>query len=178
MVFNDYHFITTWRVQSTSQEVAEILGNAPDHVRWWPSVYIEVEVLEPGNEKGIGRLVSLYTKGWLPYTLRWQFRVSQSNPPYDFRIEAIGDFVGYGIWTFEQDGEWVNIKYEWRISAQKPLLKLLSPLMKPVFSANHHWAMRKGEESLKLELARRHAKTNEERDRIPAPPSPTFMSRR
>jgi hypothetical protein len=27
--------------------------------------------------------------------------------------------------------------------------------MKPIFSANHHWAMRMGEESLKLELQRR-----------------------
>lgn len=29
--------------------------------------------------------------------------------------------------------------------------------MKPIFSANNRWAMAKGEESLKLELARRHA---------------------
>jgi hypothetical protein len=29
---------------------------------------------------------------------------------------------------------------------------------KPIFSANHRWAMRKGEENLRLELAGRHAK--------------------
>jgi hypothetical protein len=29
--------------------------------------------------------------------------------------------------------------------------------MKPIFAANHHWAMDQGERSLKLELARRHA---------------------
>jgi len=46
--------------------------------------------------------------------------------------------------------------------------------MKPIFSANHHWAMAKGEESLKLELARRHATSAEELARIPAPPQPTL----
>jgi len=33
-----------------------------------------------------------------------------------------------------------------------------------------------GEESLKLELLRRRAKTSEERTRIPMPPGPTFKS--
>jgi len=54
-------------------------------------------------------VIDLYTKGWLPYTLRWQFRVTESNPPLGFTIEAWGDFVGRGIWTFEQDGDVVNV---------------------------------------------------------------------
>jgi hypothetical protein len=48
--------------------------------------------------------------------------------------------------------------------------------MKPIFSANHRWAMAKGEESLKLELARRHAANQEELALIPAPPKPTPSS--
>ena len=66
--------------------------------------------------------------------------------------------------------------YDWKIRADKPLLKYGSFLMKPIFSANHRWAMAKGEESLKLELARRHARTTEERAAIPAPPPPTTSS--
>ena len=49
----------------------------------------------------------------------------------------------------------MNITYDWRIRAEKPLLRYLSFLLKPVFSANHRWAMARGEESLKAELARR-----------------------
>jgi hypothetical protein len=62
-----------------------------------------------------------------------------------------------GIWTFEQEDKWVNVVYDWRIRADKPLLKSLSFLLKPLFSANHRWAMSRGEESLKLELLRRRA---------------------
>jgi hypothetical protein len=176
MASNDYHFVTDWRVQSTVKEVADILADGLDLPRWWPSVYLDVQQIEKGDERGVGRVIGLYTKGWLPYTLRWQFRVTEEHYPYGFALEAWGDFNGRGIWTFEQDGEWVNVIYDWKIRADKPLLRNLSFIMKPIFEANHRWAMAKGEESLRLELARRHAATPEERALIPAPPPPTTTS--
>lgn len=176
MASNEYYFISHWRVQGTAREVFEILANAPDLTRWWPSVYLDVQQVQPGDSHGVGKVVSLYTKGWLPYTLRWQFRVTEANPPYGFSLEAWGDFVGRGVWTFEQTGEWLNITYDWRIRADKPLLRSLSFIFKPIFAANHRWAMAKGEESLRLELARRRARTAEERALIPAPPGPTSTS--
>jgi hypothetical protein len=172
---NDYHFITHWRVESTVDEVSKILDNPLALMRWWPSVYLDVKVVEPGEESGLGRVVSLYTKGWLPYTLRWDFRVTEVRKD-GFTLVAWGDFDGRGIWTFMQDGPWVNIIYDWKIKAEKPLLRYFSFIMKPIFSANHHWAMAKGEESLKLELARLHAVSGDESVRIPAPPQPTFSS--
>lgn len=175
MASNEYHFITQWRVQATLEEVAAILGDARDLVRWWPSVYLGVEELEAGDERGVGKQVSLYTKGWLPYTLRWEFTVSEIADDR-LTILASGDFVGRGIWTFKQDGADLIITYDWKIRATKPLLRSLSFLLKPIFSANHRWAMRQGEISLKREIARRHAATPEERARVPAPPQPTTSS--
>jgi hypothetical protein len=176
MSTNDYHFITHWRVKSTVEEISEILNDAPGLARWWPSVYLDVQEVEPGDERGIGKVVSLYTKGWLPYTLRWRFRVTENRYPNGFTLAAWGDFEGRGIWTYEQDGEWVNVTYDWKIRADKPLLRTFSFLMKPIFSANHLWAMARGEESLKLELARRQATTAEAQAQIPTPPGPTAIS--
>ena len=175
MTTNDYHFISVWRVKSTIEEVSEIIGDARGLARWWPSVYLDVNVLEEGDEHGVGKVVSLYTKGWLPYTLRWEFRVTEARPD-GFSLVAWGDFDGRGIWTFEQDGEWVNIKYDWKIKAEKPLLRYFSLIMKPLFSANHRWAMAKGEESLKLEQARHHTTNQEELALIPEPPGSTPTS--
>lgn len=174
MATNDYHFITTWRVQATCEEVSEILSDAKDLTRWWPSVYLDVNELAKGDERGIGRKIGLFTKGWLPYTLRWNFVVTESNYPHGFTLVAEGDFVGRGIWTLQQDGEQCIVTYDWKISAEKGLLKHLSFIMKPIFSANHEWAMARGEESLKLELLRRHAQSPEARAAVPAPPPPTF----
>lgn len=161
MQSNDYHFITRWRVESSVEEVSDILKRATDLPRWWPSVYLDVQEMEPGDEEGVGKVVSLHTKGWLPYTLRWQFRVTESRYPYGFSLEAWGDFEGRGIWTFEQDGAFVDITYDWRILANKPILRSLSFLLKPVFSANHRWAMARGEESLRHEISRRSGKAAE-----------------
>jgi hypothetical protein len=174
MASNEYHFTTTWRVRASLPEVNELISNAPELPRWWPAVYLEVKELEKGDERGLGKVIGLYTKGWLPYTLRWQFRVIESRYPNGFTLEAWGDFVGRGIWTFESEGEYVNITYDWNIRADKPLLRYFSFIMKPVFSANHRWAMSRGLESLQLELSRRHAPSAEARARVPAPPLPTF----
>src|SRR5215831_18876619 len=176
MASSDYHIITQWHVQSTREEIWEILANGPDLARWWPSVYLDVLELQPANTPPEDKVISLYTKGWLPYTLRWQFRIREQHYPDTFTLDAWGDLTGRGIWTFEQDGNWVNITYDWKIRGDKPLFRYFSFLMKPLFSANHRWAMAQGEESLRLELARRSAKTAEERARIPAPPGPTFAS--
>jgi hypothetical protein len=171
---NEYHFITGWRLPGKVEEIADILSNAPDLPRWWPAVYMEVHETKPGDKDGLGKEVSLYTKGWLPYTLRWQFRVIESNYPHGFALEAWGDFIGRGEWTLHQDGEWVNVTYDWRIRADKPLLRRLSFLLRPVFEANHRWAMSKGEESLRQELARRAANEHTRR-LLPAPPGPTDL---
>ena len=172
MATGDYHFITHWRVRGTVEEVKEVLADGTNLPRWWPSVYLDVQELEPGEPSGVGKVVDLYTKGWLPYTLRWQLRITEVRPD-GFTLEAWGDFVGRGIWTFAQDGAWVDVTYDWKIRADKPLLRYLSFLLRPIFAANHRWAMAQGEESLRLELARRRATSAEERARIPAPPAAT-----
>jgi len=169
---NEYHFVTTWRVQGTTGEVADVLRNPLDLARWWPAVYLAVKELEPPDEQGLNQRVRLHTKGWLPYTLRWDLRVTSSRYPEHFAIEATGDFVGRGVWTFTQDGGFVNATYDWRIRAEKPLLKVLEPLMRPLLEANHRWAMKQGEDSLKLELLRRRATTPEGYRDVPPPPGP------
>lgn len=152
---NDYHFVTHWRLRGTIDEVSDILSDPLDLARWWPSVYLSVKEIKPGDSKGLGREVELHTRGRLPYTLRWSFRTTESRQPYGFSLEAWGDFNGIGAWTFEQDAEFVNVTYDWKIRADKPLLRYLSFLLKPVFFANHRWAMARGEESLATELGRR-----------------------
>ncbi|MFN8638498.1 MAG: SRPBCC family protein [Dehalococcoidia bacterium] len=174
MPANEYHFTTHWyALNSTLDEVSAVLADAADLPRWWPSVYLQTCVTKPGDARGVGREVELYTKGWLPYTLRWTFRLTENNAPRGMAVDAWGDFVGRGVWIFEQAGPDVHIVYDWRVRAEKPLLRFLSPLLKPVFAANHRWAMARGEESLRLELQRRRATSEAARALIKAPPGPT-----
>jgi len=165
----DYHFITTWKIGATCEEVYRILEDVECLAEWWPSVYLDVRVREKGQPGGIGKLVSLYTKGWLPYTLRWDFRVTDTQFPNGFALQATGDFIGRGVWCFQQEGDTCVITYDWKVSAEKPILRKLTFLLRSVFAANHEWAMRKGLESLQLELRRRRGEHH-----VPAAPGPVF----
>ena len=174
---SDYHFVDKWRVEADVKEVADIIEDALSLPRWWPSVYFEVKELEPGGEGGIGKLISLRAGGWLPYTLRINFRTVSSRYPNGFTMEASGDLEGSGIWTFKQDGSFVDITYDWTIRANKAIIRSFSFLLKPIFRSNHNWTMTRGEESLKLELQRRRARTSDEAARVAPPPRPIFWLR-
>lgn len=174
---NAYHFVDRWRVKGDLREVADILEDALSLPGWWGSVYFDVKEVEPGVNHGIGKLINLRAGGWLPYTLRINFRTVESRYPHGFSMDATGDLEGKGIWTFEQDGEFVSVTYDWTIQANKPIIQKLSFLLKPIFRSNHNWTMRRGEESLKLELLRRRAKSPAEASKIQMPPRPSLVVR-
>ena len=176
MAVNEYHLTTDWRFEGTTQEISNILSDSKAMARWWRAFIIDLEEREPGDAQGIGKVVALHIKGWLPYELRWSFRVTESRAPDGFSIEAWGDLTGHGQWTLEQDGRFVNVHYDWRISADRPLLRYFSFALKPLFASNHRWAMERGAEGIALELQRVHATTAAERAAVPLPPMPTAPS--
>lgn len=133
--------------------------------------------LEPGESNHIGKVISVRAVGWLPYTLKIDFRTVESRYPHGSTMDATGDLEGKGIWTFRQDGPSVDVTYDWTIRANKPVIEKFSFLLKPIFRSNHNWTMRRGEESLKLELLRQRAKSPEELARIPPPPRPSLVVR-
>lgn len=169
---NEYHFITTWRVEGTAGEVADVVRDPLDLVRWWPAVYLSAEELAPEDLNGVGRRIRLCTKGWLPYTLNWECVVVENRYPNRFALEVSGAVAGRAAWTIEQDGAAVNITHDWRVTARTPLLRTLAPIARWGLESNHRWAMRQGEESLRLELARRRAATPVSRAAVPPPPGP------
>ena len=135
MAANDYSFLTRWRVEGSPEDVFRIIENTDDYPRWWGRVWLTVERVAEGNANGIGRRYRLFTQGWLPYRLRWESETIEKSPPLRIAIQATGDFVGSGAWTFEADGAFTIVTYDWRLRADKPLIRALSFLFKPVFSS-------------------------------------------
>jgi hypothetical protein len=170
----DYVFRTVWRVAGTVDEVRDVLADGSSLPRWWPSVYLSVDTVCEGEGSGLGGEIALFTTGWLPYTLRWTLLVTEPITTTGFALTASGDLIGGGRWRFEEDGPETVITYDWRVSPSKPLLRRLTWLLRPLFAANHRWAMARGEESLRLELRRRRAGTEAQRRRVPPPPPATF----
>jgi len=99
MATNEYHLTTDWRFEGTIEEVSDLLSDSRAMARWWHAFVRELDEREPGDARGIGKVVSLHVKGWLPYKLRWSFRVTESHAPHGFSIEAWGDLNGRNLWA-------------------------------------------------------------------------------
>lgn len=152
---HEFRIVTTWRLQATAQEVTAVLTDATALTRWWGQVYLAVEVVAPGDAAGIGRKVSVLSKGWLPYRIRWTGELVAADMPRSWSIRATGDLTGLGVWTLTEADGWTEAMYDWRVSADRPLFRLLAPVMAPVLAWNHRWAMARGEEGLRREVVRR-----------------------
>ena len=155
MPANEYQFLTEWRVGAPRELLYEILKEGKEYPRWWPEVYLAAAFTPSGRADRVGDRVAFHTKGWLPYTLRWTAVVVRHERPHTIEIAAEGDFVGRGVWRLEPEGNAVRVVFDWRLRADKPLLCWLSPLFKPMFKWNHHWAMARGYEALNREIQRR-----------------------
>lgn len=172
MTSKPYRFTTHWQVEGTAEEMIDLLTQLAEWPRWWPAVHRKATALTPGDENGNGRVATLYSSGWLPYPFRWNSRLIEVNAPHDFTITVWGDFLGKSHWTLEPEKTWVNITHEWQGELSHALLRYLASPLQPLFESNYHWAMRQGERSLRLEMARRRANTQDEISRIPDTPTP------
>jgi hypothetical protein len=147
-----YHFVTRWQMPASPEKIYKILSDVERVARFWPSLYKSVKVVRSGDGAGLGKIVAAETKGPLPYSLQWTFTVTEASFPHGFTIESTGDLVGRGEWKFTRNGDLTDIEYTWDVVGEKPLLKFLSPVLRPLFSLNHGAVMKEGERGLRREL--------------------------
>lgn len=147
MAASDYHFVTHWRVRGPIRMVYDILKDGGHYDRWWKPAYVRTGVV--GSKK-----VRALVRARLPYTLDFTTELVRENPPREIEIRACGELAGRGLWKLEEASDDVSVTFYWDVSAEKPLVKLLSPLLKPLFRWNHDWVMLQGESRLQEEIER------------------------
>lgn len=172
-----YHFITRWVLDAPVQETYAIIKDSSSLARWWPSVYLDVKTLSPGLADGVGKQVALWTKGYLPYTLRWNFEVVEIIPFQKIVLDASGDLEGRGIWTFEESERGCIIRFDWNINFKKEYISWFGFILRPIFRLNHQWAMNQGLQSLKLEIMRRQGIPGVPQPHLPTYPHRSFQRR-
>lgn len=117
-------------------------------------MYIAATIIEHGDERGVGQVVDLTTRGFLPYVLRWRLRISDSHEPLYFAFTAWGDLVGHGSWKIFQQGSRVTLLLDWNVRVEQAVVRLLPRVFRPLIIQNHVWSMAKGEIGLQVELHR------------------------
>jgi hypothetical protein len=64
---------------------------------------------------------------------------------------------GIGRWAIWPDGRRTRVRYEWIVAVTQPRLRLLGPLMRPLFVWNHNIIMGRGFKGLLGKLAPQRA---------------------
>src|SRR5947209_6428188 len=134
-----YLFIDEWDVDAPQDAVFDALADARTYPQWWTPTYLEVDADGP---PAVGCASRHKFKGKLPYTLSTVSTIVSIDRPHRFEVEVVGDLRGHGIWTLSPADGKVHVRFDWRVYADRMLLRTLTPLLRPLFRWNHNIAIR------------------------------------
>ncbi len=146
-----YRFVDRWVIAAPIERVYEVIGDPLGYERWWTDF-----VLEASGDSGPpvpGKRNELLVKAYLPYKVNFGLEVLQAERPRQILSRLSKDFDGTGEWTLEETEDATAATLDWRPSVNHPLIKYLTPVLRPLFRSNHNWAMRRGERQLRDYLA-------------------------
>jgi quercetin dioxygenase-like cupin family protein/uncharacterized protein YndB with AHSA1/START domain len=142
----EYVFVDEWDVDAPIAAVFAALEDGRTYPRWWRPVYLSVEADGPAR---VGHRAAQRFKGRLPYRLRTRSTTVLHEPPTRLAAEVEGDLRGRGAWTLTpRPGGGTHVRFDWRVFADKPLLRVLTPVLRPAFRWNHAWAIARARDGL------------------------------
>ncbi|MFD5428739.1 SRPBCC family protein [Streptomyces sp. NPDC127084] len=143
-----FRFESLWRLPAPPARVYAVLERAEDYPRWWPQVR---EVIPLGGHSTAARFRSL-----LPCDLVVTARGSRLDPGSGvLEARMAGDLVGWARWTLTPSGDGgTRARYEQEVVVQRPLMRRLALIARPVLRVNHAVMMRAGRRGLTAYLAR------------------------
>ena len=148
----EYVFVDEWDVAAPPESVFAALADASSYPDWWRPVYLDVETDGP---LAVGQVSRQHFKGRLPYKLRTRSRIVELEPPSVIAAEVEGDLAGFGRWTLTPTTRGTHVRFDWRVYADRPLLRILTPVLRPAFRWNHNWAIARAMEGLEPYALRR-----------------------
>jgi hypothetical protein len=158
MPVNHYRFVEHWDIpDATPDEVYAVLSDARLLPRWWVGVYLTAEALGDGDDPRVGDRARVTARGFLPYKLNFVLEATALAPGRLVETRAVGDFVGVWRGALSPTAAGTRVDIDWTVTVEKPLVRFLSPLLKPIFVRNHNWTTLRGEAGLRAYLAEQRA---------------------
>ena len=146
-----YRFVDRWVVPAPIDRVYETIGDVAGYTRWWTEFVREAT--GPAGEPAPGRKNALVVKAYLPYKVRFGLEVLEAERPHRILSRISGDFDGTGEWQLTETDEGTEAVLDWQPQVNKPLIRYLTPVLRPLFRSNHTWAMTRGERQIRDYLA-------------------------
>ncbi|HWJ45924.1 MAG TPA: SRPBCC family protein [Gaiellaceae bacterium] len=146
-----YRFLDRWVVPAPIERVYDTIGDVLGYESWWTDFVIRAD----GDEgpPAPGKRNELLVKAYLPYKVNFGLEVIEAEQPRRILSRLSKDFNGTGEWTLEETADGTVATLDWRPSVNHPLIRYLTPALRPLFRSNHNWAMRRGERQIREHLA-------------------------
>ena len=158
MASNKYHFEDHWDVPFPIEQVWDVLSQTREFPVWWRGVYLSVELLDKADKPRVGARVAAVARGWLPCKLRFTIETTALERPCLLAFKANGDFeTDESRWILAPTAEGTHVILDWNPIVEKPVVKLLSPVLKPLFRWNHNWTMVRGQRQIVEYMSKRSA---------------------
>lgn len=150
-----YRYVSHWRLEAPPEKVWQAITDVDTWPQWWPYVK-RVELLRRGREPdGVGALRRIDWGSRLPYGFTLDVECIESDEPRRVRGRSSGHLVGEGLWELWPDGSATIVRYTWRLDLNTWWMRLVAPLMAPLFRWNHEGVMKGGAQGLARWLAAR-----------------------
>jgi hypothetical protein len=154
---NVFRFDESWSIPDAApQEVWDVLARGELLPQWWRGVYLEAESLD-GSEPHVGGRVRARARGFLPYRLNFIIEATELVPPRLVAVKTSGDFDGRWRAELSPVGGGTRADLTWEVRVERPVLRMLAPLLRPAFAWNHRWTTPRGERGLREFIAARQA---------------------
>jgi uncharacterized protein YndB with AHSA1/START domain/mannose-6-phosphate isomerase-like protein (cupin superfamily) len=142
---SEYRFVDEWDVAAPAADVFDALADGRSYPDWWRPVYLDVEA---DGAPAVGSESRQHFKGRLPYHLHTRSRIVRCEPPHELAVDVDGDLRGHGVWTLTPAGPSTHVRFDWQVHADRRLLRVLTPVLRPMFRWNHNWAIKRAIEGL------------------------------
>ena len=149
---NRYHLCTLWRTPSPLERVWPLILHSENWPRWWRGVEQARTVRANEGDDGVGSIVHYVWRSTLGYRLRFDVEATQVVPHVLLEGAARGDVRGIGRWRFRRVADATEIHHAWDVEVERPGLRLIAPVARPLFEWNHRRLMRLGARGLAREL--------------------------
>jgi uncharacterized protein YndB with AHSA1/START domain len=135
---SEYIFVDEWDVDAPQEAVFDALADGRTYPDWWTPTYLEAETDGPPEP---GRVARHRFKGKLPYVLETTTRLTCVDRPDRVEADVDGDLRGRAMWTLTPRGSKVHVRFDFRVFADRPFLRYLTPILRPLFRWNHKQAI-------------------------------------
>jgi hypothetical protein len=143
---SEYVFIERWDIpEGTPEEVWDLYADSRLLPSWWHGVFLEAKPIGWNTPGVVGNKTEVLTRGFLPIKTRFIIEHTALERPTYFELKTHGDLQGIWKARLSPNGAGTRVDTEWRVTANKPILRYLGPVLKHLFARNHTWEIEKGE---------------------------------